>query len=40
MRWKKLKDVLFIRRLLTRLREGNPPKKEFREYARAIIRKR
>jgi U32 family peptidase len=33
---KKLKDVLFIRRLLTRLREGNPPKKEFREYARAI----
>jgi putative protease len=33
---KKIKDVLFIRRLLTRLREGNPPKKEFREYARAI----
>jgi putative protease len=33
---KKIKDVLFIRRLLTRLREGNPLKKEFREYARAI----
>ena len=35
---KKLKDVVFIRRLLTRLREGASSKKEFREFARELYK--
>jgi putative protease len=35
---KKLKDVVFIRRLLTRLRESASSKKEFREYARELYK--